>query len=177
MSADSGCYFCGGGQGVLETHHIVPRRLGGTDADDNLVDLCPTCHQRLERLYDDEFYRKLGVDVGKRQSGDELGVCKYSDCTAGAEWVVGGVEDIEYCDTHKTCSFDDCDTRSVKTIPANGSAAPFCEHHRTCSAEGCASTDTVLHRADIGTKVIHRAYCHSHGPQATILGEQFEVSW
>ena len=57
----SGCYFCGGGEGVLESHHIVPQRFGGSDAGENLVDLCPTCHERLERLYNKRFYRSLGV--------------------------------------------------------------------------------------------------------------------
>jgi len=52
------CYFCGS-EGPIETHHIVPRRHDGSDDDSNLVDVCPTCHQRLERLYDKEFFRKL----------------------------------------------------------------------------------------------------------------------
>lgn len=57
----SGCYFCDGGGDVLESHHIVPRRFGGSDSDENLVDLCPTCHERIERLYNRRFYQKLGV--------------------------------------------------------------------------------------------------------------------
>jgi len=55
------CYFCGGGEGVLETHHIVPKRHAGSDRKENLVDLCPTCHERLERLYNKRFYARLGV--------------------------------------------------------------------------------------------------------------------
>lgn len=56
------CYICGRGHAdLLETHHIVPRRLGGGDHEDNLVDLCPTCHRALESLYDERFYRTLGV--------------------------------------------------------------------------------------------------------------------
>lgn len=57
------CYFCES-DGPIETHHIVPKRYDGTDHDSNLVDLCPTCHRRLERLYDDEFYGRIGA--GKR---------------------------------------------------------------------------------------------------------------
>jgi len=57
------CYFCGS-EGPIETHHIVPRRHSGENSDENLVDLCPTCHERLERLYDKRFFESLGcVDV------------------------------------------------------------------------------------------------------------------
>jgi replicative DNA helicase Mcm len=55
------CYFCRDECDVLETHHIVPRRHGGGDEDHNLVDLCPTCHEKLERLYDKRFYEAVGV--------------------------------------------------------------------------------------------------------------------
>jgi len=50
------CYFCGS-EGPIETHHIIPQRHNGNDDECNLVDLCPTCHERLERLYNDEFFR------------------------------------------------------------------------------------------------------------------------
>jgi len=55
------CYFCGS-EGPIETHHIVPRRHGGSDDDENLVDLCPTCHERLEALYDKRFYKNIGAE-------------------------------------------------------------------------------------------------------------------
>jgi len=54
------CYFCGS-EGPIETHHIVPSRHGGSDDETNLVDLCPTCHQRLEALYDQRYFGELGV--------------------------------------------------------------------------------------------------------------------
>ena len=28
----------------------------------NLVHVCPTCHQKLERLYSENFYKRLGLD-------------------------------------------------------------------------------------------------------------------
>lgn len=34
----------------LEIHHIVPRRLGGGNTDDNLVTLCKTCHAKTEKI-------------------------------------------------------------------------------------------------------------------------------
>lgn len=54
------CYFClSEERHVLEEHHIVPRRFSGSDNDENLVQLCPTCHEKLERLYDERFYTEL----------------------------------------------------------------------------------------------------------------------
>lgn len=52
------CYFCGS-EGPIETHHIIPQRHDGSDDECNLVDLCPTCHERLERLYNNEFFRQV----------------------------------------------------------------------------------------------------------------------
>ena len=52
------CYFCGS-EGPIETHHIIPQRHGGSDDESNLVDLCPNCHERIERLYDKEFFREV----------------------------------------------------------------------------------------------------------------------
>ncbi|QIO25411.1 HNH endonuclease [Haloarcula sp. JP-L23] len=54
------CYFCGE-QGALDSHHIVPKRHGGTDKNENLVTVCPTCHRKLETLYDKEFYESIGI--------------------------------------------------------------------------------------------------------------------
>jgi len=56
------CFICGdGNEKVLQQHHVVPKRYGGSDRDDNLVWLCASCHQAIERLYDDDFYQRLGV--------------------------------------------------------------------------------------------------------------------
>lgn len=69
------CYICGGSNAdILERHHIVPRRYGGSDEPVNLVDVCPTCHRALETLYDERFYRVLGIgerdEVVQYVSGD-----------------------------------------------------------------------------------------------------------
>lgn len=45
----------------LERHHIVPRKFGGSDRSENLVTLCPTCHQAIEKLYNKRFYENLGA--------------------------------------------------------------------------------------------------------------------
>lgn len=44
------CGCCGKVRGRLETHHILPRRLGGSDDRSNLIPLCPSCHKRVESL-------------------------------------------------------------------------------------------------------------------------------
>jgi len=57
------CYFClSEERHILEEHHIVPRRFDGSDDNENLVRVCPTCHEKLERLYDSRFYDELGVE-------------------------------------------------------------------------------------------------------------------
>ena len=54
------CYFCNNQHTeLLETHHIVPARYGGSDEAENLVKVCPTCHRKLEYLYDGRFYEQL----------------------------------------------------------------------------------------------------------------------
>lgn len=41
------CFICEQDHG-LEVHHILPRGLGGDNADDNLVALCVKCHRAVE---------------------------------------------------------------------------------------------------------------------------------
>lgn len=56
------CYFCGTAEAAaLETHHVVPRRFGGSDDPENLVDVCASCHNKLEDLYGPRFYDQLAV--------------------------------------------------------------------------------------------------------------------
>lgn len=63
------CYFCGS-EGPIETHHIAPQQFDGSDDESNLVDLCPTCHERLERLYDKSFYQELGLEPSDGNGGE-----------------------------------------------------------------------------------------------------------
>jgi len=67
---DGECYFCDEFR-VLEDHHIVPQRHGGHDKAENLVTVCPTCHQKLEKLYDTRFYKQLGVGSGYSKDVEE----------------------------------------------------------------------------------------------------------
>ncbi|MEZ4504712.1 MAG: HNH endonuclease [Thermomicrobiales bacterium] len=42
------CTICGSRE-QLEVHHIVPRRLGGSNDPENLVTVCAACHRRMDR--------------------------------------------------------------------------------------------------------------------------------
>lgn len=56
------CVICGyDNEYTLQKHHIVPRRFGGSDDEDNLVSLCANCHEVIEKIYDKSFYNALGV--------------------------------------------------------------------------------------------------------------------
>jgi ferredoxin len=56
----------------LEQHHVVPRRLNGSDEDDNLVTVCPTCHKKLESLYNADFYRRLTPNLCDAVASEHL---------------------------------------------------------------------------------------------------------
>ena len=42
------CMECGKTNGLLEVHHIKPRRLNGSNTLGNLITLCEKCHQKTE---------------------------------------------------------------------------------------------------------------------------------
>jgi len=73
----SACLFCGETRKVvLETHHVVPRRYGGSDASENLITVCSNCHSVLESVYDDNFYGRLGHEKIKHERDVERGELK-----------------------------------------------------------------------------------------------------
>lgn len=66
------CFICGEeNPNVLESHHIIPRRHGGSDDRENIVRLCANCHRGIERMYDRRFYRQLGLLDRKAESEEE----------------------------------------------------------------------------------------------------------
>lgn len=59
--ASGKCEICGCDNGnVLEQHHKIPARFGGTDRDENLTTVCANCHTVLERLYNESFWERVG---------------------------------------------------------------------------------------------------------------------
>jgi hypothetical protein len=66
MRDDFTCQDCGKKNGRLEAHHIIPRRVKGSDSIHNLITLCPSCHEQVtgeELMHADRFLRKID---GKR---------------------------------------------------------------------------------------------------------------
>jgi len=74
----SECYFCPEqNPDALEEHHLVPQRFNGSDEPENTVLLCGSCHDKIEELYDDTFYERLGIAV------EEAKQDKLSETTSG----------------------------------------------------------------------------------------------
>jgi len=67
------CHFCTETE-HLESHHVVPQRYDGSDSEENLVEVCPTCHRKLESLYNKRFYEALGVSS---DGGSDMPPCEF----------------------------------------------------------------------------------------------------
>jgi hypothetical protein len=95
------CYFCGA-FGNLEEHHVIPQRFDGPDAEENIVELCKSCHKKIERLYDSAFFEWFGIE-------DESGKRTF----------------------HRSCVLADCAelTEVVLRAPVTGSKNHFCLNH------------------------------------------------
>ena len=61
------CMECGKSNCRLEVHHIVPRRMKGSNTLDNLITLCSSCHDKTERNEEKYIskYQKLinGINI------------------------------------------------------------------------------------------------------------------
>jgi hypothetical protein len=81
------CYICGEeNPNVLEEHHLVPSRFGGSDRDENVATLCRNCHYCVERLYDEQFWTRL-ADVLRDGDGlDTLGGREFSRPPGALAW-------------------------------------------------------------------------------------------
>ena len=42
-----GCSICGWNEATCDIHHIIPRKNGGSNDNDNLCILCPNCHRKV----------------------------------------------------------------------------------------------------------------------------------
>ena len=82
------CFICGNDNpNVLETHHKIPRRRGGTDHAENTVVLCANCHRAIERIYDEDFWSTVAVaDVEKYDPGQVLSASEL-DSEAEEIWL------------------------------------------------------------------------------------------
>lgn len=167
MSRDV-CYICGNkNRDVLERHHIVPRRFGGSDDKENLVQLCSNCHTSVERLYDKRFYDELGVAVPENGEGGEDHVCMKSGCTSEE---TSRMESQNYvvwvCAYHKECAFDRCLERGEKLLEdvVADKSLLVCHRHERCERRGCYNAnDTVLVSGDSQYDVLCRTHAREAG--------------
>ena len=49
------CQLCGVFEKRLAAHHIIPWRISHDDSLENLITVCPKCHNKLERKYEQNF--------------------------------------------------------------------------------------------------------------------------
>lgn len=157
----SDCYLCERGSDVIETHHIVPKRFDGSDGEENLVDLCPTCHRKIESLYDKRFYDALGVE--KEQHEEQM--CIMSDCTKKTtrRLPVRGGEKVAVCDGHVYCSVDFCGNRATAFVRFNGDKTGVglaCEAHSTCAYGSCNN-----HDVEVYPEHMNKSLCDTHAEE------------
>ena len=72
------CVACGQ-SGNLNQHHLVPRSIGGSDDDSNLITLCGSCHAKAHQVKADwrhsELTRKTLKE--KKARGERMGKLPY----------------------------------------------------------------------------------------------------
>jgi hypothetical protein len=169
MSRDV-CYICGNkNRDVLEEHHIVPQRFGGSDDDENTVQLCSNCHTSLERLYDQRFYDKLGVSKPE-DSSDERVVCEKDGCTSkNAHRIEGEGAEAWLCPRHKMCAIHG----SMREKPADrlvrnvgGGLDLLCSNHH-CEDRDCWNAEDLV---TVGAPSdIYNVLCKTHARERGFL--------
>jgi hypothetical protein len=78
------CNTCGSACEELQTHHILPKALGGTDLATNLIDICLGCHSKIHsRSMTHSALTKLGLArakaAGKKLGGYREGHTKHHE--------------------------------------------------------------------------------------------------
>jgi len=67
------CFICGcENEHVLQSHHIVPRRHGGSDDSENIVTLCANCHAAVEKIYTEDRWAEAFQNHRKDEDGPFL---------------------------------------------------------------------------------------------------------
>ena len=83
------CKECGKSNCMLEVHHIVPRRLKGSDTLSNLITLCEKCHDKTEGE-EEKFIVKYQKMVG----GKNIRVDYAQHVMQGKHYLRGELNDI-----------------------------------------------------------------------------------
>lgn len=45
--ANQGCMICGWNEATCDIHHIIPKKQGGSNNNENLIVICPNCHRKV----------------------------------------------------------------------------------------------------------------------------------
>lgn len=55
--SNKGCAICGWNESTCDIHHIIPKSVGGTNDNSNLILVCPNCHRVIHTTnkYDNDF--------------------------------------------------------------------------------------------------------------------------
>lgn len=87
------CFVCSAVDTQLEVHHIVKRRLGGSNDSSNLVTLCTKCHRAID-TYDEEYaVRKCLHNFKTRKSDPVREELTSSDKIATLMYLTTGIFD------------------------------------------------------------------------------------
>lgn len=63
------CESCGERNDQTHLHHILPKSKGGTDKSNNLIEVCPPCHQKIHNVdfNGDKGLIKIGIENLKQE--------------------------------------------------------------------------------------------------------------
>jgi hypothetical protein len=162
MTAET-CHFCDEVD-RLQQHHIVPRRFNGSDTNENIVTVCPTCHDKLEDLYDKRFYDTLGVK--KTDSECDYNGCYSTDTTR----YKNGELLVHVCDTHAKCVVDPgmhspCTKSGLVPVYRGGGVVLVCGNHNGCNAGDCGATAKYIRDAKVGVD----RFCEGHAEGESVV--------
>ena len=63
-----GCSICGWNEATCDIHHIIPKKAGGTNDDENLIYVCPNCHRICH------VANKYSIEELKEKSLDKMNI-------------------------------------------------------------------------------------------------------
>lgn len=114
------CQECGRGNTILEVHHIRPRRLDGPNTLENLITLCPKCHQKTEG-HEEEYMQKYLNMLG---SNDNKNLSYAEHVMIGKKWLRKKLSEIGIL--YLTCGGDTANKRIDWNVEKSHSNDAIC---------------------------------------------------
>lgn len=120
MSKNEQCRICmEDNPAVLEEHHIIPKRYGAGDGEENLVTLCANCHTAIEEIYDNEVWERINLTPSWNTDGPSAleHVFKRASLISTLNELKKGVEmkidgDVDYHDL-KNADYLECSDKKT----------------------------------------------------------------